>query len=592
MRNFLTTCLLLLTFSVFSQNEQLAANYFERGDFEKALVSYEELLTKQPGNSVYFQRTVDCYQQLSQFEKAEKLIQQRLDKYKQPNLFIELGYNYQLQKDEKNAAKNYEKAIDKINDNPSNVYSVASNFEKKALIDYALKAYNLALQLEPKFSFNQQMAVLYGQQGKVDLMIEKFIEEGEKNPQSTLMIQNYLSRFMMEESEETFSESLRKALILKTQKSQDVYWNQFLSWFYVQQKQYGKAFIQEKAIYKRNPESFSNIVSLAELAIEENQDEDAVTIINFVLENTDNLDLQIFSNAFLLRNRIEKSTPKEYPVLKADLELTLKKFGVSPFTISLQELQAEFFAFQLNEPEAGKEVLKNALKFQLDEYQKAALKMQLADILLLQEQYNQALIYYSQIEQDLKNDGIGHEASLKVAKASYFQGDFQWAQSQFKILKSASTQLIANDAMEYFLLINDNTAEDSTQVALKKFARGDYLLYQNKNDLALAQFAKILTEHKGDQIEAVTLLRMGKINEKLGNTTEALRLYKEIIDVHAEGIYVDEALFFSAEIYDEKLKQPELAKPLYEKMIFNHQDSIYFIEARRKFREIRGDNNS
>lgn len=218
--------------------------------------------------------------------------------------------------------------------------------------------------------------------------------------------------------------------------------------------------------------------------------------------------------------------------------------------------------------------------------------MQLADILLLQEQYNQALIYYSQIEQDLKNDGIGHEASLKVAKASYFQGDFQWAQSQFKILKSASTQLIANDAMEYFLLINDNTAEDSTQVALKKFARGDYLLYQNKNDLALAQFAKILTEHKGDQIEAVTLLRMGKINEKLGNTTEALRLYKEIIDVHAEGIYVDEALFFSAEIYDEKLKQPELAKPLYEKMIFNHQDSIYFIEARRKFREIRGDNNS
>ena len=592
MRNFLTTCLLLLTFSVLSQNEQLAANYFERGDFEKALVSYEELLAKQPGNSVYFQRTVDCYQQLSQFEKAQTLIQQRLDKYKQPNLFIELGYNYQLQKDDKNAVKNYEKAIDKINDNPSNVYSVASNFEKKALIDYALKAYNLALQLEPKFSFNQQMAVLYGQQGKVDLMIEKFIEEGEKNPQSTLMIQNYLSRFMMEESEETFSESLRKALILKTQKSQDVYWNQFLSWFYVQQKQYGKAFIQEKAIYKRNPESFSNIVSLAELAIEENQDEDAVTIINFVLENTDNLDLQIFSNAFLLRNRIEKATPKEYPVIKADLELALKKFGVSPFTISLQELQAEFFAFQLNEPEAGKEVLKNALKFQLDEYQKAALKMQLADILLLQEQYNQALIYYSQIEQDLKNDGIGHEASLKVAKASYFQGDFQWAQSQFKILKSASTQLIANDAMEYFLLINDNTAEDSTQVALKKFARGDYLLYQNKNDLALAQFAKILTDHKGDQIEAVTLLRMGKINEKLGNTTEALRLYKEIIDVHAEGIYVDEALFFSAEIYDEKLKQPELAKPLYEKMIFNHQDSIYFIEARRKFREIRGDNNS
>ena len=550
------------------------------------------MLAKQPGNSIYFQRTVESYQQLSQFEKAGKLIQQRLEKYKQASLFIELGYNYQLQKDEKNAVINYEKALDEINTNPSNVYAIAMNFEKKSLLDYALKSYTLALTLEPKFSFNQQIAVLYGQQGKVDLMIEKLLEEGEKNPQSTLFIQNYLSRFMMEEGDEAFVETLRKALILKAQKNQDIYWNQFLSWFYVQQKEYGKAFIQEKAIYKRNPDTFSNIVNLAEMAIEENQDEAAVSIINFVLENTQDLDLQIFSNAFLLRNRIEKATPKEYAVIKTDVELALKKFGVSPFTISLQELQAEFFAFQLEDPEAGKAVLKNALNFELDDYQKAELKMQLADILLLQEQFNQALIYYSQIEEDLKNDEIGHQASLKVAKTSYFQGDFQWAQSQFKVLKSASTQLIANDAIEYFLLINDNTVADSAQVALKKFARGDYLRYQNKNDLALTQFSKILSEHKGDEIQGVTLLRMGKINEKLGNYTEALRLYKEIIDLHSDGIYVDEALFFSAELYQEQFKQPELAKPLYEKMIFDHQDSIHFIEARRKFREIRGDTNS
>jgi tetratricopeptide (TPR) repeat protein len=580
-----------VTFLVFAQNEQLAANYFEKGDFEKALVSYEELLSKQPGNSNYFQRTVECYQQLSQFEKSQFLIEQRLDKYKQPNLFIELGYNYQLQKDEKNATINYGKAIAKINENPANVYGVAITFEKKSLLDYALQSYTLAFSLEPKYSFNQQMAVLYGQQGKVDLMIQKFLDEGEKNPQSTIFIQNYLSRFMSDESEESFAESLRKALILKIQKSQDVYWNQFLSWFYVQEKQYGKAFIQEKAIYKRNPESFSNIVSLAELAIEENQDEAAVTIITFVLENTQDLDLQVFAHAFLIKHRIAKATDRDYPSIQMDLDILLKKFGVSPFTILLQEIQAAFFAFQLNDPESGKEILKNALKFQLNEYQKAELKIQLADILLLQEQFNQALIYYSQIETDLKNDQIGHEASLKVAKTSYFQGDFLWAQSQFKILKSASTQLIANDAMEYFLLINDNTVADSAQVALKKFARGDYLLYQNKNDLALAQFAKILTEHKGDEIESVTLLRLGKINEKAGHFNEALQFYKQIIDLHSEGIYVDEALFFSAEIYEEQLKQPELAKPLYEKMIFNHQDSIYFIEARRKFREIRGDNN-
>jgi hypothetical protein len=36
--------------------------------------------------------------------------------------------------------------------------------------------------------------------------------------------------------------------------------------------------------------------------------------------------------------------------------------------------------------------------------------------------------------------------------------------------KSSNTQLIANDALEYFLLINDTVA-DSTQTALKEFAK-------------------------------------------------------------------------------------------------------------------------
>ncbi|MGK4566327.1 tetratricopeptide repeat protein [Flavobacterium sp. 3HN19-14] len=202
-----------------------------------------------------------------------------------------------------------------------------------------------------------------------------------------------------------------------------------------------------------------------------------------------------------------------------------------------------------------------------------------------------ALIYYSQIEDDLKNDEVGHEASLKSAKTSYFKGDFDWAQKQFKELKSASTQLIANDALEYFLLISDNTVSDSTQTDLKKFARADYLLYQNKIPDALAAFLQVLKEHKTDEIRDVTLLRLGKIYEKQGDFTSALAQYQTIIDKFAEGIYIDEALYFSAEIYNKQLKDAEKAKALYEKVIFAHEDSIYFINARQQYRKLRGDTN-
>lgn len=591
MKHFFSYILLFFTLAGFAQNEQLAQNYFEKGDFEKALIAYEELLKNQPGNALYFQKVVESNQQLSHFDKAKELIQARIDKYKQGNMMVEMGYNYQLQKDEANAKKFYDKALEKIQENPSNVYSIAVVFERKAMLDYALKSYQMATALEPKNNFNYQMAVIYGQQGKTDMMIEKFLEEAQRNPQSSIMIQNQLSRFMTEDAEATFNDSLRKALLIRTQKDQDIFWNQFLSWFFVQQKEYGKAFIQEKAIYKREPETFSNIVNLAQLAIEEGDDESATEIINFVLENTNDIDLQIFAHSFLLENKVEKAIEKDYPAINAELELLLKKFGISPYSLSLQTLQAHFVTFNMKNPEQGKAILKKALELPINKYQEADIKMELADILLFEEKFNQALIYYSQIEEDLKNDEVGHEASLKSAKTSYFKGDFVYATSQFKVLKSASTQLIANDALEYFLLINDNTVADSTQVALKKFARADYLLYQNKTQEALTQFQNILKDHKGDEIESVTLLRLGQTYEKMHDYNSALSQYQNIIDSHKEGIYIDEALYFSAEIYNNDLKAPEKAKPLYEAILFNHQDSIYFIEARKKFRQLRGDAN-
>jgi len=591
MKNIFLHIALLFSLFCFSQNEQLAQYYFEKGDFEKAKISYEELLKNQPSNFLYFQRTVDCYQQLQQFDIAEKSLREQLNIYRQAFFLVELGYNFQLQKNEASAKKYYDDAIDQIKKNPNEVYGIANAFERKVLIDYALKAYQTAITIEPNFNFNYQMALLYGQLGNTEMMISTFLDEALANPQNSIQIQNQLARFMVEEGDENFNETLRKALIIKTQKTQEVFWNQFLSWFYVQQKEFGKAFIQEKAIFKRNPESLSSILNLAQLAIDEDNHDVAKEILGFVLENTKDLDLSIQANAYLMQIRIDKASEKDFDTINMELIGLLNEYEVNAQTLSLQLIQAHFVTFNLQKPQEGKAIIKKALDLPLNEYEVANAKMELADILLFEEKYNQALLYYSQIQEDLKNDAVAHEASLKGAKTSYFQGDFAWALKQFAALKSASTQLIANDALEYFLLINDNTVADSTQTALKQFAKGDYLLYQNRNQEATMQFQSILKSFKGQDIEAVTLLRLGKIYEKQGEFTLALSQYQNIIDHHADGIYIDEALYFSAEIENNKLQQPEKAKLLYEKIIFNHQDSIYFVEARKKYRQLRGDKN-
>lgn len=592
MKNIFIYIVLLWSGLMFSQNEQLAQHYYDKGDFEKAKISYEQLLNATPSNTQYFLRVVDCYQQLQQFSIAEKAIQERYNRYRQGVFLVEQGYNFQLQKNESKAKSFYDQAIEKIKTNPNDVYGIANSFEKKVLLEYALKAYQVAMQVQPNYNFNFQVGMLYGQLGKTDQMIDLLLTESFQNPQNANLIQTQLSRFMNGETDNTaFKDAMRKALILKTQKDQDVFWNHYLSWFYVQQKEFAKAFIQEKAIYKRDPESLSSIVNLSQFAMNEDDTETATEILNFILQNTKNQDLLIQSNAYLMQIKIDKAQEKDYPAINAELQQLLTTYEVSPFTLSLQLIQAHFLAFNLKNIEEAKTVVKKALELNLNDYQRADAKMELGDILLLEEKFNQALIYYSQIQLDLKNDVMSHEASLKAAKTSYFKTDFEWALKQFKELKSANTQLIANDALEYFLLINDNTVADSKQTALKQFAKGDFLIYQNKKQEAITQFQNILKTFKGQEIEAVTLLRLGKIYESLKDYNSALNQYQQIIDNHSDGIYVDEALFFSAEIYNDELKDTEKAKPLYEKVIFNHQDSIYFVDARKKYRELRGDKN-
>lgn len=592
MKKLFTIIAFIWSVALFAQNEQLANNYFEKGEFEKALVIYESLNDKQPGNIFFSQRMAACYQQLQQYAKAEKLLKDKADSTGQPLLLVELGYNYQLQQNMADANKYYEQAIDAVRQNPSFVYTVANTFEKKVLAEQALKAYEVAKQGNPNMNFDYQIALLQGQLGNMELMIESLLNYAYNNPQNLPVVQNQLARFMNEESPESFNDALRKQLLLNTQKTQDLFWNEFLSWYFVQQRDYGKAFIQEKAIYKRDPDSFINIISLARLAVEENEEETAREILGFILENTQDPATLMDANAYILKMDIAKAQEKDYAAIKQRIDTLLTQFGVTPYSLDLQILKADFEAFHLKDTQAGITTLNTALKLQLNKYQSAEVKMKLSDILLMDEKFNQAIIYYAQIEEDLKNDPIGHEASLKVARSSYFKGDFDWAQKQLKVLKSSSSQLIANDALELFLLITDNTVEDSTQTALKKFARADFMLYRNKKQEALNEFKNLIATDKTESIQDITRLRLGKLYEQSGQYDLALQYYKEIIDNYAEGIYIDEALFFSAEIYNKRLQDPEKAKPLYEKVLFEHEDSIYFVEARREFRQLRGDMTS
>lgn len=573
---------------LFSQSEQVADDYFNRGEFEKALLTYQKLNEKKK-SSKYIYKIIATYQQLERYKEADAVIRQRLKEINYPGLIVELGYNYQLMDSVSLANKYYNDAILKINERPSYTYGIAKKFEEHSLLDQALKAYKKGMEINPELNFNMQMARIYGEQGNIELLFSNYIDYIESKPSFLSNSKRAFSDFVSENKDHDNNLILRKLLLKKLQSNPEPYWYDLLSWLYIQQKEYNKAFTQEKALYRRSQESLSRILDLAQTTIKEKENDIANTIFTFILEHSQDIDTRLTAHQYMLEIEIENADEKQLDPIDNQFKALFEQYGTFEQTIGLQIAYGDFLSFHKHEPKAASNFLKQSLELPLSGFQKAMVKLKLGDILVFQERFNEALIYYTQIQANLKNSTISQEARFKVAKTSYFKGDFQWAESQLKILKASTSQLIANDALDLKLLISDNKDEDSLQTALKIYSKADLMSFQNKNEEAITLLDKILTEHKGESIEDQALFMQAKLFEKTKQIDKAVANYEYIIANYRDEILADDAHFHLAEIYQNELADPDKAKALYENIIFNHEDSIYFIEARKRFRMLRGD---
>ncbi|TVZ25996.1 tetratricopeptide repeat protein [Gillisia sp. Hel_I_86] len=591
MRCFLYIALFFIGIQgVFCQSDQLAQKYLEQGEYAKALSVYQNLVKEAPGNSNYFLGLVTSYQQLEDFAMAESLLQERLkDTNNNPTILIELGHNYELQNKPELAKKQYTGALSVLNEKANYAYAIARNFEKYSLLDYAEQAYVLGMQLRPEMNFDLPLARIYGEQGKLDEMFAAYLELIAKQPEMSINLMREFDRYILEDASNLANIALRKQLLQKLQKTQELTYSELLAWLFIQQKDFDKAFLQEKAIYRRNNRDLQRIIQLTVLAKSENDIETAKEIVSFIIEETTSPGILVQANQLLLDMKLSTAKGSDFKNIEKDFEKVLSEFGTGLETMAVQIDYANFLAFKMDKIEEAKQLLNTLSKNPLNNFQQAAIKMVLADILVLDQKFNQALIYYSQVQTLVKNDEIAQNARFKVAKTSYFKGDFAWALTQLNVLKASTTQLIANDALELSLLIKENSLEDSTQTALKLYAKADLLAFQNKPIEAIGVLNDILQNHKGEKIEDEALLKQAELFKLSENWNKAEENYLKILEFYGKDILADNATFLLAALYDNQLENPEKAKQYYEQIIFNFPDSIYFVDARKKYRALRGD---
>ncbi|MGK0126667.1 MAG: tetratricopeptide (TPR) repeat protein [Candidatus Azotimanducaceae bacterium] len=587
MRKIIFFFLFLLPMISLAQEQQLAYDYFRKGEYEKAASVYEKLYVENKFNAHYLSKLIDCYQQLEEFTKAKESIEKHLEEFpSQVHFYVEIGYNYELQYLQSEADSYYKKALSTLDVKTNYGYSIGKAFQENHLLDYALEAYKKTMIQNPKANYNIQVASIYGEKGEISNMFDTYLSMVDVDEKYTNTIMRYIGKYITDDSQNEYNTVFKRLVLKRLQSNQKNSWNELLSWLFMQQKDYDKAYIQEKALHKRSLESLEGIVRLGEIAFDNKEYETTEKCFDYVLENT--VDVVEIMDAKLYKLYINIETSEDFSVVNSQFQALFNEYGKSTSTLDIQIAYADFLTFKYNQPDQAIKVLKGALKLRSNNFQKGAIKIKLGEVLVFNNRFNEALIYFSQVQASLKNHILAQKARFKVAQTSYYKGDFDWAETQLKVLKGSTSQLIANDALDLSLIINDNIVQDSLRLALKTYAQADLLAYQHKNQQAVDSLNTILTQHKGHAIEDEALFKQAKVFEEMKLYEKAESNYLKIIKINAEDILVDDAYYNLGEINSQQ-NNIEKAKEYYQKIIFDFPSSIHLVDARKKYRKLRGD---
>lgn len=583
---FTLIALLYLGISFGQANFRLGDNYLRQGDFEKAAQIFSSLLKRNPHNTTYLKKLVTCYQEIDQFQKADSIIRKSISNIPaQKYLFVELGYNYERQQKEDLAKIEYNKALRFIDQYPNLGGMIGRLFRQNNSLDNAIIAYEKTMELNPNANYEFQLAQIYGEKGDFAKMFNSYVDLVDKNENYIGSVQRVSGRYISDDPLNENNVALKKALLRKSVSNPKNVWNELLSWLFTRQNEYFKALIQEKALFKRDPEYLENIVSLGRVSFENKDYSAAKSCFDFILKNTTFIDKKLNSELYLLKISVameDEDTEEKFMTV-------LKTYGENRNTINIQIEFANYLTFTLGRPNDAEKVLERALGFAKSKFKQAEIKLKLGEVLVFTGRFNKALIYFSQVQTKLKNHPLSQEARFKVAQTSYFKGDFDWATAQLKVLKGSTSQLIANDAAELFLIISDNKPQDSIPSGLTEYAKAELLAFQNKDLEALAVLKDIQANYRGFPVEDEAIYKEAKLMIKQKRYDEALLALAKVLTIDPEGILNDDVYYQVAELYSTKLNMPEKAKEYYQKIIFEYPSSIYLVDARKKYRQLRGD---
>lgn len=580
-------------------DDKLAMQYYEQKQFDKAVVYFNKLYDKLP--DAYYTYYFKCLLETKDYKTAEKITKKQIKRNEgSSQLYLKLGIVYKLMGNPDKEKEQYNKAIKEVIPEQNTIFPLAHAFEDEELYDYAIEVYKKGRKQSPtSYPYYYEIADLYKKKGDLKAMVNEYLDAIEFRESELYTAQSNLQQSLgYDDKNGGFNNPILKQELQKRiqQKSDKPIFSDFLIFLLNQQKDFEGSFVQSKALDKRQKSDGTRLMDLAKLCVSNENYVVAEKCYQYVISKGKDNPYYDIANIEKLNTHYLQITNQPNPntaevlMLSTTIEAAIKEYGISNLTLPLIKESALLKAYYLNKPQEAIQSLEEVIaQYTFDKNIVAEIKLDLGDMNLLIGNIWDASLLYSQVEKDFKYEQVGQVAKFRNSKLSYYASDFKWAKAQCDILKGATSKTIANDALDLSLIITDAIGVDTNAVPLSMFASAELLVLQHQYDKALARLDSInilFSEHTlGDDI----YYKKADIYKRTNHYAEAAKMYENILQFYPTELYGDDALFKEAELYERYLNDKEKAKQLYQDMLTKYPGSIYVVEARKRYRDLRGD---
>ncbi len=581
-----------------AQQARLCLQYYNNGEFEKAAECFKEIHEQDRSNDYYYQRYRDCLLELNDFKSAEKVLKKAIKASPEKvERYVDYGILKEKQGELEEAKAQYEKAIKLLPANQMQIPRLANTFIQHKKYDYAIATYEKGEKLmREKRMYAYEKGNVYRVSGDAQKMVEAYLDALDFSPKRMTNIQAFFQRYLPNMTGDY--ELLKKELYRRNQKNpENSLYAQLLIWVYLQEGDFDSALLEAKALDKRLNENGSRVYKLAQTAENEKEFDAAIKAYDYIIDEKGPTCIyyEDAKQRLLATKRARLTagyayTQEELLQLEAEYIAFLDKFGKTRRNSGIMQELAELQALFINDLDKAISIMEEVINIPMMKREDlASAKIKLGDFYLMKGEVWDASLLYSQVDKEMKDAPLGEMARYKNAKLSYYKGDFEWAQDQLDVLKGSTSELISNDAIDVSVFIMEHYNLDTTANSMRLFAQADLLIFQNRFEEAFGKMDSIQVLYKGHGLEDDIHFAKAKVYLQKRQFNDAIKELNTIVEEHKEGILVDNALFKMAELYEEELEDPAKAMALYEQILMEHMGSTFTVEARKRFRRLRGD---